>query len=101
MSRTATIVTVLLGLGLVALATRAAAQPTPCTLNGQSYPENSVVCSDGLALFCANGTWQSNQGARCNAPSGDYLGARRPFEERNAEPVPDFYKEKYPNLNLQ
>ncbi len=85
---------------LVATATVAGAQNT-CLLDGVSYPENAVVCSGGLALFCANGTWQNNEGARCDASSGAYLGARRPLQERNAEPVPEFYKEKYPSLNLQ
>jgi hypothetical protein len=84
----------------VALPGAALAQQT-CMLSGQQYPENAEVCSDGLVLACSNGTWQNNQGARCDARSGSYLGARRPFEERNAEPVPDFYKEKYPSLNLK
>jgi hypothetical protein len=73
----------------------------PCMLDGQSYPENAVVCSAGMSLFCANGTWQNNQGARCDSPTGSYLGPRRPLQERSAEPIPDFYKEKYPQLNLQ
>jgi hypothetical protein len=85
---------------LVVTASAAGAQNT-CMLEGVTYPENAVVCSGGLALFCANGTWQNNEGARCDATSGSYLGPRRPLQERNPEAVPDFYKEKYPSLNLQ
>jgi hypothetical protein len=84
----------------LALPGRAGAQQT-CLLSGQKYPENAVVCSNGLALFCTNGTWQNNEGQRCDTESGQYLGARRPLEQRNEEPVPDFYKEKYPDLNLK
>lgn len=86
--------------GGLALPGRVAAQQA-CMLNGQKYPENAVVCSNGLALFCANGTWQNNEGQRCDTQSGSYLGARRPLEERNDEPIPDYYKEKYPELNLK
>lgn len=100
MSRFVTTSIAIAALCAVALPGRAGAQQT-CLLNGQSYPENASVCSDGLAVVCFNGTWQNNDGARCDARSGSYLGARRPFEERNNEPVPDFYKEKYPNLNLK
>jgi hypothetical protein len=85
---------------LVAAATSAHAQHT-CTLDGQPYPENATVCSGGLLLFCTNGTWQNNEGARCEGPTGAYVGPRRPLQERNAEPVPKFYKDKYPDLNLQ
>lgn len=73
----------------------------PCMLDGQKYPENAQVCSNGLVLFCANGTWQNNEGARCDQQSGSYLGARRPLEEKNTEPIPDYYKQRYPGLNLQ
>jgi hypothetical protein len=101
MDRNYRIVLSAIGLVLVlAVATAARAEHT-CMLNGQSYPENAVVCSGGLALVCSNGAWQDSHGARCDAPTGSYLGPRRPFQERNAEPVPDFYKEKYPELNLQ
>jgi hypothetical protein len=85
--------------GFLVAATSAVAQ-SKCLLDGVEYPENAVVCSGGLVLFCANGTWQNNDGARCDTPSGSYLGARRPLAERNPEAVPDFYKEKYPGLNL-
>ena len=85
---------------VIALPGPARAQQT-CMLNGQQYPENAVTCSNGLVLVCSNGTWQNNEGARCDAQSGSYLGARRPLEERNDEPVPDYYKEKYPGLNLK
>lgn len=85
----------------VAAVPRPAGAQQTCMLDGQKYPENAVVCSNGLVLVCTNGTWQNNEGARCDAPSGSYLGARRPLEEKNAEPVPDFYKQKYPGLNLQ
>jgi hypothetical protein len=87
--------------GFLAVAATGAVAQSRCLLDGVEYPENASVCSAGLVLFCANGTWQNNEGARCDAQSGSYLGARRPLEERNAEPVPDFYKEKYPALNLQ
>lgn len=88
-------------LGLVLAAAAPARAQHACDLNGKSYPENSTVCSGGLALVCSNGVWQDSHGARCDAPTGSYLGARRPLEERNTEPIPDFYKEKYPELNLQ
>jgi len=92
----------LLALALAALAAPdARAQQGACTLDGRTYPEDATVCSNGLALFCTNGVWQNNEGQRCDAPSGAYLGALRPYQERNTEPVPDFYKEKYPGLNLQ
>jgi len=87
--------------GLAVVAATAAGAQNACVLEGQKYPENAVVCSGGLSLFCTNGSWQNNEGARCDTPSGSYLGPRRPLQERNAEPVPDFYKEKYPDLNLQ
>jgi hypothetical protein len=102
MSRLVTTSIVLAVLCAVGPPGRAAAQqPQPCMLNGQLYPENAVVCSNGLAQYCANGTWQNNEGARCDTQSGSYLGPRRPLEEKSAEPIPDFYKEKYPGLNLQ
>jgi len=84
---------------LVALPGGAAAQD--CSLEGRQYPENATVCSNGLALFCGNGTWQSSDGARCNTPSGTYVDSRRPIEEKNTEPIPEFYKEKYPSLDLR
>lgn len=90
-----------MALGMVLATTSGARAQSGCTLEGVPYPENAVVCSAGLALFCANGTWQNNEGARCDASSGSYLGARRPLEERNAEPVPEYYREKYPSLNLK
>jgi len=88
-------------LGMVLAVSGGARAQSTCMLDGVKYPENAVVCSGGLALFCANGTWQNNDGARCDASSGSYLGARRPLQERSAEPVPEFYKEKYPSLNLK
>lgn len=88
-------------LGVVLAAATGAGAQGGCLLEGVAYPENAVVCSRGLALFCANGTWQNNEGARCDTPSGSYLGARRPLQEKNPEPVPDFYKEKYPSLPLE
>ena len=100
MSRFVTTSIALAALCVLAQPGRAAAQQT-CMLNGQKYPENAVVCSNGLALFCANGSWQNNEGQRCDTQSGSYLGARRPLEGRNDEPVPDFYREKYPDLNLK
>ena len=99
MSRKRKIALSMMGL-LVAVATGAHAQQR-CMLDGNEYPENAVVCSGGLSLFCSNGTWQNNEGARCDTPTGTYLGPRRPLEERNPEPVPDFYKQRYPDLNLQ
>ena len=87
-------------LGFFLLAATGADAQSECTLDGQKYPENTLVCSGGLVNYCANGTWQSSGGARCDAPTGAYLGARRPFEERNTEEVPQFYKDKYPDLKL-
>jgi hypothetical protein len=98
MDRTAKIALALIV--LVLAATPARAQHQPCMLDGRNYPEDATVCSGGLLLFCSNGTWQNNQGARCDDPSGAYVGPRRPFTEYNREPIPDFYKEKYPELNL-
>jgi hypothetical protein len=99
MRRKHKIVMSMIGL-VVAVAASAGAQQT-CMLDGKPYPENAVVCSGGMSLFCTNGTWQNNEGARCDSTTGSYLGARRPLQDRNAEPVPDYYKKKYPELNLQ
>jgi hypothetical protein len=71
---------------LLAVGTAAGAA-SRCVLDKREYPENSVVCSAGLALFCANGVWQNTDGARCNAPTGSYLTPRRPYEKRNDEPM--------------
>lgn len=83
---------------LILCATTSAHAEGSCTLGGQKYPENAVVCSGGLVLACSNGTWQNNNGARCDAPSGAYLTPQRPYQERNAEPIPDFYLQQYPWL---
>lgn len=72
-----------------------------CQLGSQAYPPNVTVCSGGLSVTCINGNWQNNNGQRCDAPSGTYLGPRRPFEERNHEQVPEYYRKKYPSLRLQ
>lgn len=85
----------------LALPGSAGAEASSCMLDGREYPENSYVCSGGLQLYCSNGTWQTVNGARCDEPTGSYLGPRRPFEEKNPEPVPEFYKEKYPWLHLE
>lgn len=90
----------LLGALLLAGAAPGRAQQT-CMLDGQSYPENAVVCSGGLVMYCSNGTWQGSDGQRCDVANGTYLGPRRPFHDKNAEPVPDFYKERYPDLHLE
>ena len=87
------------GLLLVAVTTAGAEQN--CRLEGREYPPDVVVCSGGLALYCSNGTWQNNEGQRCDAPTGEYLGPRRPLAEKNDEPIPQFYKDKYPDLGLQ
>lgn len=86
---------------LILCATENARAEGSCMLNGQKYPENAVVCSGGLMLACANHTWQNNNGARCDAPSGTYLTPQRPLQERNAEPIPDFYLKQYPWLGSQ
>lgn len=86
---------------VLALPSSAGAEGASCMLDGREYPENTYVCSGGLQLYCSNGTWQTVDGARCDAPSGSYLGPRRPFEEKSREPVPEFYKEKYPGLPLE
>jgi len=98
MSRKSTLAAVRAALLLCATSTAAGAS---CLLDGREYPEDATVCSSGLVLFCTNGTWQNNEGRRCDAPSGAYVGPRRPYQERNTEPVPEFYREKYPGLNLQ
>jgi hypothetical protein len=92
---------IVVGLGLLLAVASASPAQARCVLDGNEYPENALVCSGGLVLFCANGSWQSNNGARCDTPTGSYVGPRRPFQEHNDEPIPDFYKEKYPELNLQ
>lgn len=79
-------------------ATTGARAEGSCTLGGQRYPENAIVCSGGLTLACSNGTWQNNNGARCDAPSGTYLTPLRPYQKYNDEPIPDYYLEKYPGL---
>ena len=81
----------------LAAATPAAAEQT-CPLGGQAYPANVIVCSGGLVATCINGNWQSNNGQRCDAPSGTYLGPRRPFEPKNQEEIPEYYRDKYPGL---
>jgi len=90
----------LLSIALVALTATAAWAQKECLLEGREYPENAMVCSGGLVLNCSNGIWQNNDGGRCNAQSGSYVGPLRPFQERNDEQIPEYYKEKYPNLNL-
>jgi hypothetical protein len=84
----------------VALLASAAAAQHPCQLEGASYPENAVVCSRGIVLNCANGIWQSNQGARCEVANGSYLTPLRPYKPKSDEPIPEFYREKYPWLKL-
>jgi hypothetical protein len=81
------------------VASEATAQQ-PCDLEGRAYPENAVVCSRGIVLNCANGVWQSNQGARCDAGNGAYLTPLRPYQPKSNEPIPEYYKEKYPWLGL-
>ncbi|HEY8517638.1 MAG TPA: hypothetical protein VIS07_19190 [Candidatus Binatia bacterium] len=72
-----------------------------CLLDGRRYPENAVVCSGGLVMYCSNGTWQSNDGQRCDARSGAYVSPLRPFAERNTEPIPEEYLEQYPWLRAR
>ncbi|MEW6272323.1 MAG: hypothetical protein AB1689_23825 [Thermodesulfobacteriota bacterium] len=72
-----------------------------CMLDGRHYPENAVICSGGIVTYCSNGVWQSNDGQRCDVRSGAYLSPLRPFEERNREEIPEYYREKYPELGLQ
>ncbi len=85
--------------GTLLAATEAVAQQS-CQLEGARYPENAVVCSRGIVLNCANGTWQSDQGARCEASNGAYLTPLRPYQPKSGEPIPEYYKEKYPWLKL-
>ena len=72
-----------------------------CQLGGREYPENASVCSNGLVLYCSNRVWQNNDGTHCNDPSGAYLSPLRPYTPRSDEPIPEYWKEKYPNLNLE
>ena len=69
-----------------------AAADGECRLNGASYPQSVTVCSNGLALTCSNGTWQDNNGQRCDQPTGTFLGPRRPFREKNTESIPEEYR---------
>lgn len=82
------------------LAASATSAQQACQLEGRPYPENAVVCSRGIVLSCANGTWQSNEGARCNGSNGAYLTPLRPYQPKSDEPIPEYYREKYPWLNL-
>jgi hypothetical protein len=72
-----------------------------CQLGQTRYPSNAVVCSGGLVLYCSNGIWQDNGGQRCDTTDGSYLTPLRPYQEKSNEPIPEFYKEKYPWLHLQ
>ena len=72
-----------------------------CTLGEKKYPENATVCSNGLEQHCENGVWQNNSGTRCDAGDGDYLTPQRAYQEESDEPIPEYYKEKYPWLNLK
>jgi len=87
--------------GLILAAATAAQAQHDCQLDGQAYPENATVCSNGLVLHCSNGTWQNNDGAHCESRSGSYLTPLRPYKERSDEEIPEYYKEKYPNLGLK
>ena len=85
--------------GGIAVASAASARAEGnCRLGNQVYPENAAVCSQGLSLYCVNGTWQNNQGTRCNAASGSYLSPLRPYRPRNDEPIPEYELQKNPAL---
>ncbi|HZR81998.1 MAG TPA: hypothetical protein VFD92_12955 [Candidatus Binatia bacterium] len=87
-----------LAVGLVlGLAARASAQQS-CLLDRTSYPENAVVCSSGFVIYCSNGVWQNNNGARCDTPSGSYLTPLRPYQAQSSEPIPEYLLQKYPGL---
>jgi len=72
-----------------------------CRLGDRTYPSNATVCSGGIALDCVNGNWQNNDGRRCEGETGSYIGARRPLQERNDEPIPEYIKEQNPELDLR
>ncbi|MDG2305495.1 MAG: hypothetical protein P8R42_12775 [Candidatus Binatia bacterium] len=72
-----------------------------CRRGGESYPSNVTICSGGLAVTCMNGSWQSNDGQRCDGPTGSYIGARRPLQEKNDEPIPEYIREENPGLDLR
>lgn len=61
-------------LGAIALvaigAGSAGAQANNCTWNGREYGEGTTVCQNGLLQLCMNGTWQNNDGERCQAGEG-------------------------------
>ena len=76
------------GVWLLASAAVAAAQSQSCLWEGKSYAEASTVCQAGLQQTCVNGTWQSLDGARCEAggdqgegePTGDEVDPQGGFE---------------------
>ncbi len=85
---------------LVAFGVTGSASAMDCRLDGQVYPPDVTICSGGLAVSCVNGSWQNNDGRRCDEPTGSYVGARRPLVGTNPEPIPEYYREAYPGLKL-
>jgi hypothetical protein len=86
-------------LAAAAAAAASAEAAQTCLLDGNSYPENAVVCSHGLQVQCVNGSWQGNDGTRCNSPTGDYTNSFRPYQPKSDEPIPEYYLKKYPWLD--
>jgi hypothetical protein len=62
----------------------AAAQANNCTWNGQEYAEGTTVCQNGLRQLCMNGTWQNNDGERCQPGEGAAAGLRMLEQEEQA-----------------
>lgn len=85
----------LLETGLVVTLLTLVASGDTCRLGGKEYPPDVMVCSGGLVVSCQNGTWQNNDGRRCNEPTGSYVGPQRPFSGRNDEPIPEDVLRQY------
>ncbi len=62
----------------------AAAQANNCTWNGQEYAEGTAICQNGLRQRCENGTWQNNDGERCEPGEGAAAGLRMLQQEEQA-----------------
>ncbi len=61
----------LLALVLFAAPQSAQAQEQSCLWEGQTYPEMSTICQNGLLQTCINGDWQNNGGERCDDEDDD------------------------------
>jgi hypothetical protein len=70
---------------IAAAAGSAGAQANNCTWNGQEFAEGMDVCQNGLRQRCMNGTWQSNNGERCDGDDGATERMRLLEQEQEVE----------------